>query len=316
MQTMEQYLDLVDNGRALESRIEIRPRPDRSLVALLEYADDRGPLQLEGAWRLDASVGRQLEEATGCVPAGGWRGLASLAAGCGVLSASREAFEPGRDLEEVDAWGTAEATRRLLEAFTRRLVPPTTAAGLFIMLGIHPAWGVHLAHRSHRRFGDGDGGSASERAERRHDDLFDEETGAVIEHAVFEAVAGIVGTLRALEPGEGYPLDALSGLVDSICGAVRGGALDERPERGWPGLDPFVDLQGDERSKWRVIDFTTADLVDAFLVPAGAAHRFNDGTFCVAPGAFDEVRVGAMGPDEQDGVLTRLLCESTDCRVA
>lgn len=315
MQTMEHYLELVENGRVLDSHTYTRPCVNQSLVALLEFADDRGELGLEGAWRLDAGVGRELEEATGFVPSGGWRGLASLAAGCGVLSASRETFEPRLGPDEVADWSAGESTRRLLESFTRRLVPPTTAAGLFIMLGIHPAWGVHLAHRSHRRFG-GDEVDLPDREGSEHRDLFDETTSEVVGRTVFETVGALVATLRALEPEQTYPLDAFSALVSSICEAARREAVAEKPEEGWPGLAPFVDLESEGRSKWRVIDFTTSDLIEAFLVPSGAAHRFNDGTFCVAPGAFDEVRVGPMGPDEQDSVLMRLLTDSPDCRVA
>ena len=315
MQTMERYLDLVENGRGLAGRGYSVPCIKRALEALLEYTESHGSLPLEGAWRLDAEAGRRLEEVTGYVPAGGWRGVASLAAGCGVLAASREAFDPNLELAALQEWSDAEATQRLLEAFTRRLVPPTTAAGLFIMLGLHPAWGVHLAHRSHRRFADGEV-EMPDRSSDHRAELFDESSYEVVERTVFGAIAGIVGALRDLEPEQTYPLDALAGLIESVCKSARREATDRRPEGGWPGLSPFVDLEPEGRSNWRVIDFTTSDLIDAFLVPAGAAHRFNDGSFCVAPGAFDGLRVGEMAPSAQDEHLMRLLCDSPDCRVA
>jgi len=316
MQTMERYLDLIENGRALAGRGYTIPCIKQGLIALLDHAGAEGKLPLEGAWRLDAEAGRRLEEATGFVPAGGWRGLASLAAGSGVLSASREAFEANLAVERLRNWSDDEATRRLSEAFTRRLVPPTTAAGLFIMLGLHPAWGVHLAHRSHRRFDEDGTVDLPEREETHREELFDCTCYEVVEEAVFGAVAAIVGALRELEPDQSYPLDALAGLIEAVCRAARRRAEDKRPEPGWPGLSPFVDLRNEGRSNWRVIDFTTSDLIDAFLVPAGAAHRFNDGTFCVAPGAFDELRVAGMEPEAQDEELMRLLCDGPDSRVA
>ena len=313
MELMERYLKLVDSGRRIDQQ-EVSISPVKSsLMDLLEEAHREGGLELEGAWRLDAGAGRRLEERTDHVPAGGWRGLASLAAGAGVLSASRESFEPEIELEELADWKPEWATRRLLQAFTRRLVPPTTAAGLFILLGIHPAWGVHIAHRSHRRYG---GQEPPGSDPGRHAEMFADETLDVVDDAVFGAVSGIVAALRALEPDQKYPVDTLSSFIDSLCAEVRRLGRQQRPEEGWSGLEPFVDIDADGGSSWRVIDFTTTDLIDAFLIPAGAAHRFNDGTFCVDPDAFDEVFVGDFMAGEQHRVLSIFMTGSPEGHVA
>ena len=314
MQTMERYLELVENGRPIDEETYSIPCVKQSLMALLERADASGGLALEGAWRLEGSVARTLETETGYVPAGGWRGVSSLAAGCGVLKASKETFEPSIDAAELARWSSRESTRQLLESFTRRLVPPTTAAGLFILLGLHPAWGVHVAHRSHCRFGDRERPSPTQA--NRHADLFAESTLEVVEELVFTAVASIVATMRALEPHEKYAIDALSGVIEAFCRKLRRDVEKREPDGGWRGLAPLVDVETSGRSKWRVIDFTTADLIDAFLVPAGAAHRFNDDAFCVVPDAFEGVRVGEIEATEQHERLVKLLTGAPRCSVA
>lgn len=315
MQTMERYLELTDNGRPCPDP-PTRPSVRQALVALHAEARRQNGLPMEGAWRLEGEACRRLENSEGYVPPGGWRGLAALAAGCGVLKANREGFQPASSADALVEWTAEQTTRRLVEAFSRRLVPPTTAAGLFILLGIHPAWGVHLAHAAHKRV-DPEAAPSGGDPSRRRRDLFPAETLEVVEEAVFGAVATIVATLRQLDPGQKYPLDALAGLVEAACTAARRRA-EAQFEPDGRGLDPFVEVgDGDRReTNWRVIDFTTSDLVDALLVPAGAAHRFDDDALCIAPGVFDEVRVGPWTVDQQDDRLTRTLTDAPDSHVA
>lgn len=315
MQTMERFLELTDDGRPLEDEEVTVPCVRQSLLHLYDFAVDRGGLNLEGAWRLDTNAARELREVAGYVPAGGWRGLASLAAGCGVLEATREEFRPSCERDPLADWNSNAATRRLLEAFTRRLVPPSTAAGLFILLGVHPAWGVHAAHRSHRRFDDASGVLVESSEEGRRPELFPEAVAELVDRAVFEAVAALVATLRRLQDARVYSLDALARFVESVCRRVRSRAERDYEEIDDAGLPPFVDL--DQRSaNWRVLDFTTSDLVEAFLVPAGAAHRFNDETFCVFSDTLSGARVGPHDSQAQNEVLTAVLSGDSDCRVA
>lgn len=314
METMERYLELTENGRPRNDDPE-QPRVRQTLVALVNYARQHDGLALEGAWRLESEVARELTERAEYVPAGGWRAAASLAAGTGVLETTRTSFEPAIERAEIANWKPGEATRRLLEAFTCRLVPPTTAAGLFILLGIHPAWGVHVAHRAHRRFGPPESKSGGTPAPDEKEKLFPDGLFEVVDRAVFDVVSVLVAGLRRLDPSEAYPVDALSGFVDAVCTFCRKRGKRAISEVPLGAVEPFVDL--DRRSaNWRVIDFTTADLIDAFLVPAGAAHRFNDGSFSVVPGAFEGVRVGEGEPAEQSEALTAALTDGDDCRVA
>lgn len=313
MELLEQLTTLIEDGRDDGRDISV-PGARETLVRLLGYAERQGGLAVEGAWRLDGEVAAELGDETGYIPPGGWRGVAALAAGCGVLKATRQGFEPSIDREELADWSTRKAGSRLVESFTRRLVPPTTAAGLFILLGLHPAWGVHLAHTRNRAAPGREAASDPDR------EMFPEATLEVVEQTVFGAINAIIGGLRRLEPGHSYGVDALANLVDAACRASRCAARRRHGdvfEGSVAGLPPFVDTPGGgENSNWRVIDFTTGDLLDAFLVPAGAARRFDDGRFSVVPGAFEDIQVGSWEIDRQHEALNLLLGADGDCKVA
>lgn len=246
--------------------------------ALQILADQPEPLALEGAWRLDHDEAQRLrEEHDDNAPAGGWKELASLAAGAGILAANRDSFEADIDPDDLNDWTDAETRRRLLEAFSKRLVPPTTAAGLFIMLGLHPAWGVHLAHRTHRMSDEGWNPPERSPSKSNQRDLFDP--------ANAEAAAAYVSrTLRTIldkvaDFGHGtHSTQDLAQIVGEACDTARAHVEEEGTFADTPGLNPLVDLQPDGRSKWRVIDFTASDLLDAYLVPAGVVTH-TDGQF-------------------------------------
>ncbi|MFP4599602.1 MAG: hypothetical protein ACLFVJ_15185 [Persicimonas sp.] len=319
MKGLHSYLELVENGRPLEKSPE-QPALDEALLKLLMHARCQGELGVEGAWRLDSRVSRALEKEHGSSPPGGWAGLAGLACGCGVLKATREAFEPCMDIGEIADWTAESARRLLLEAFTRLLVPPSTAAGLFILLGLHPAWGLRVAHATHSRgrceiTGEAPGGIEPG---WRDQTLFPDETSQIVEEATFAAISTILATLRKLSPGCRYPVDALASVVEQACLFARQSAEQCREEEIEPGLAPFLDNFGSPGGprNHRALDFVTVDLLDSFLVPAGAARRFDDGTFCVFEGAFEGVRVGEMDAKAQEVKLTWLLAGECGCLVA
>ena len=315
METIERYSTLLESGRPLERELST-PAIRQSLMDLVATARERERLPLEGAWRLDSDAVRDLEARHDYAPRGGWRGLASLAAGCELLEAHRESFEPQMSPSAIAEWSAEETTRRLVEAFTCRLVPPTTAAGLFILLGIHPAWGVHLAHDSNRRTRE-DRGRTESRSQREQD-LFPEATFQVIREAVFEAITAMTGVLRELDPDRRYPVGALAEWVEAVCRTIRHEAKTDLPDANQHRLPPFVDASELELdgSSWRVIDFTTEDLLDSLLVPAGAARRFDDDTFCVLPNALGDIRVGSFDLEAQHQYLARLIADDPGHRVA
>lgn len=330
MHGLHAYLELVENGRPLEQKPQAPPLHE-PLMKLLAVAHAEGELGVEGAWRLDSRECRKLEKRHEMSPPGGWASLAGLACGCGVLRARREGFEPELQLAELTHWDDAAARTRLLEAFTRLLVPPATAAGLFILMGLHPAWGLRVAHATHARgrsefTGETPLNSSGIEPGWRDESLFPQATAALIEDAVFTAIAIVVAALRKLSPGERYPVDALGGLVyqaskfarqcveeqlDSCANGGVDGGLDG-------GLAPFLGDGTEDKStrNYRTLDFATVDLLDSLLVPAGVARRFDDGTFCLFDGALDGVRVGEMDADAQEVKLTWMLAGEAGCMVA
>jgi hypothetical protein len=331
MNGLHSYLELVENGREM-SQMPQAPQVHEPLLKLLVHAKDRDDLPVEGAWRLDSRVSRDLEKRHHMSPAGGWAGLAGLACGCGVLRAHREGFEAEMELAELVRWDEEEARRRLIEAFTRLLVPPSTAAGLFILLGLHPAWGLRVAHTTHAR-GRSEltgkpprfaGQASNPEPGWRDETLFPEQVAERIEETIFAAIATVVAALRKLSPTCCYPIDALAGLVQEACRFARHSAEEhcrakgESAEMADSGLAPFLSKPGESKgtSNYRTLDFATVDLLDSLLVPAGIAKRFGDGTFCVFDAALDEVRVGELDAEAQEVKLTWMLAGEVGCMVA
>ncbi len=318
MHGLHSYLELVENGRPMDEKPHVPPVHE-PLMKLVAHAHAEGELGVEGAWRLDSRVCRTLEQKYEMSPPGGWAGLAGLACGCGVLRAQREAFEPEMQLAELTHWDDRAARQRLAEAFTRLLVPPATAAGLFILMGLHPAWGLRVAHATHARGRSEFTGEPPQGIEPgwRDETLFPRETAERVREAVFAAIATVVATLRKLSPNERYPIDALGGLVHEACAFARHSAEESVDEVADTGLSPFLgESDGSGRPNYRTLDFATVDLLDSLLVPAGVARRFDDGTFCVFDGALDGVRVGEMDADAQEVKLTWMLAGEVGCLVA
>jgi hypothetical protein len=326
MEALNNYLELVENGRALAQPPEPAPLYE-PVIHLMAYAHEHGELGVECAWQLDSKVSRRLEKAHDVGPPGGWARLAGLACGCGMLRPARTAFEPNMDMAEAVSLDEADLRRLLCEAFTRKLVPPASAAGLFIMLGIHPAWGLWVAHVTHNRALARD----AERAGRpgpleyepppaiepgwRDESIFEPHVAEVVNDAVFHSIAAIIATLRKLEPDARYPLDAFARLARNACHFARATAQAKLKESMTLGLAPFLP-EFDQPLDQRTQDFAMLDLFDSVLIPAGVARRFDDGSFCVFAGALDHVRVADMDPQAQETKLTWLLADQAGCRVA
>lgn len=319
MEGMNAYLELVESGRPIEDETEA-PEVDGDLMILAEHARARDGLAVEGAWRLDSRVSRTLERRHETSPPGGWAGLAALACGCGVLRAGHTSFEPAMEAAELAAWSPEVARRRLLEAFTRLLVPPSTAAGLFILLGLHPAWGLRVAHATHSRGRQEIAPETTPSVEPgwRDESLFPEPIADRVEEAIFSAIGATFAALGKLSADSRYPLDALAGFVGAACRFARCSAVEQLEERHDGTLPPFLSTgTGDEGTRnFRTLDFVTVDLLDSLLVPAGAARRFDDGTFRIYEDALDGVRVSEMDREAQEVKLTWLMAGEHGCMVA
>ncbi|MBA2662686.1 MAG: hypothetical protein H0U74_10355 [Bradymonadaceae bacterium] len=308
MNAYSSYHTLVDHGRPIVHGVDT-PDSRPALLHLLSYAHERKLLVSEGAWRLHSRECRELEERTGYSPPGGWKGLCGLAAGCRVLRAVADGFVAESGLDEVAAWSSEAARRRLLESYTCYLAPPSSAAGVFILMGLHPVWGLRLAHAVNLASDHIDGSGLN--LGFRDDAIFPAHTLSAVQDAVFGATACVVATLRQLTPYKAYPIDALAGVVDASCRLARQHALDTLDVNALDGLPVFLahDLVDglDGRSHHRVVDFTTSNLVDTLLVPSGAFRRFDDGSFCTFPNAFDQLTVSGLDRDGQNLWFSRLL---------
>lgn len=304
---MQTYLNLVEGGRPLveDGTYDCH----QAVTDLLGHALDNGGLRTEGVWRLHRAEARRLEESTGYRPPGGWKKFCSLAAGSGVVRATADDFQPDAELSEVAEWGVAGTRRRLVEAFTRTLVPPQAAAGFFVVLGVHPLWGLRLAHRMHGHHAKDLAMSETERS------VLD-----TLEEIVFGALGGIIAALRQLEPTKRYGVEALTGVVGECCAKARRKDNDSRELANTLALlqdDPdWTSFEQDSRAHHRALDFTTEGLIDSVLVPAAALTRFDDGTFCVTEHAFEGILVGHMKEHKQNQWLATLISGSLGHLVA
>lgn len=328
MQGLNEYMNLLESGRALPAQLRERSAPDlqASVGALIAHGMQAGMLATECAWQLAPRVSRQLEKAYPTTPPGGWARLASLAAGCGILRPRHEGFEPVMEVGQVTALDEAVLRRMLGEAFSCRLVPPASAAGLFIMLGVHPAWALWVSHDVHRRQmanlaratlgAAGMGVDALGAAPGWRDTtIFEPHVGACVQEAIFLAIAVLVATLRNLDSTQAYSVDAFARLVRAACQFAHSAARQRLKHAPPRGLAPFLNGDGDANDP-RARDFAAIDLLDTVLLPAGIAQRFDDGSFRVFAHALQDVRVHTMGVDEQGEKLTWMLAGQVDCRVA
>lgn len=317
MKGLNHYLELVENGRDLARP----PRPaaiQESVLQLLGLALKEGKFEAQGAWQLDARVSRRLEKLHDTSPPGGWARLCALCCGCGVLRPARAAFEPGLQLQDVLALNDAQLRRRLCEAFTQKLAPPASAAGLFMMLGVHPAWGLWVAHSIHHRRADAGKGVGQPGAGQpgwRDASIFEPHTAHVIEQAIFSAIAVAISALRKLDPAQRYPIDAFAALTRAGCRFARASAEAQLRHTPPLGLPPFLaDL--DRATGPHHQDFAAADLISSVLVPAGVLHTFDDGSFCVIKDSLANVQVGPFDVAAQELRLVWMLAGQPECRVA
>lgn len=268
-------------------------QPPDVLGRFVETLDEfDGPLEMEAAWRLDAGVARKIRSSKKVHPPGGWRRFICLLAGTPWVSAKKDRFVVERIPEE----GTA-MRRELVCAFAQRLVPPTAAASMFIMLGLHPAWGVHLAHRMYNRSG---------RPSARKPEMFPEASMTVAARATFDFMSAVFGGL--VEVGSGKRISEPTFqifVLQAVEWASR--VARKRWDEETGGLEPFLDKVGSEEN--RVGPLLVGELIDDVLVPSGVAERRGDHQFVVDASLLDSIDVGPK--NHPSGGLERFL--SADC---
>ena len=304
---MTQFIDIIESGRDSSNEFDAE-EVARGVDDLVCRCRANEVLEVEGVWRLDRGETLALERETDRRPPGGWRALCALAVGTGALKARDNGFVCGP--RASDAWSDRPTMvrRRLLESFTRWLIPPSTAAGLFLAMGVHPLWGLRLARRLHV-----DAPMIEEPAEGwRDEELMPEADLASLRKGVFAALSVIVGGLRRLDGDRRYGLESLTGVVGEAIGFGR----DQIVTTG-EGLDVLIEDIGEpEKARARSLEFAARELFDAVLVPAGAMRRYDDETFGVDPEVFADIRVGLLGTDAQRSWFQCFLVENESTLVA
>lgn len=187
----------------------------------------------------------------------------------------------------------------LIEAFTRRLVPPATAASIFIAEGIHPAWGLRLAWEVQH----GDRTQAGSARPPMGDVLPACQIEAV-RKAVFVFIALVIGTLERLEPCNSYPVDALGDVLEEALLFARSVGQCNAEHHADDGLDIFIE---EGTSNRRVMQVLARDLLDEVFTPAGVVRDVGDARFAVVSDVLGDIRVGKMGVDEHKEWLEAFL---------
>lgn len=287
---MTKFIELLQSGRVGECDFD-GEQVRRGLKVLWQRCQEQGELKTERAWRLARQESLALARETGFQPRGGWRGLAELAIGTGMMRAQEGAFVPRQG--QLEDWiGVARQERvLLLEGFTRWLIPPGVAAGFFLAMGIHPAWGIRLAHHLHQ-----DGPIIETPPQGLADSpMMPQEDLSELRKGIFAALSVIISGLRHLEPGWRYSQEALSGFIGEAIAFGRA-QIQESGE----GLPVVIDEPGGfEEAQGRSVDFVYRELMEGVMVPAGVVRRFDDETFSVDSPVLEELRVGHLGRGAQ-----------------
>lgn len=226
-------------------------------------ASTPGGLQTDGVWRLARSQAARLEEDHDTTtPPGGWPALASLAVGTGILKAREDAFIPG--ITHPDELGDDEDTRRaLLESFTRFLIPPSVAAGLFLTLDIHPLWGLRLARGIHAATDFNEEADAwTDEELLPHTDLMH------LGRTVHEVVADLSSFLTE---SRSLTVSDITAFIGELANSHSEQLADTISGDGVAML-----VESTNGTNQRGGEFFARELVNDVLIPAGVARRIND----------------------------------------
>jgi len=295
------YHALHDSGRQVAWADE--PDAARAMGAVMDLVARQGSLEMGAPCRPHRREERALLTQAGFAPEGGWGALVGLMADGPSLKADGERFVAACDVEEFRARGGADHRRHLAEALSMNLVPPTTLAGLLLLMGLHPLWGLRVASSIQ---GDEHHGSSA----LRDTTLFPDEVLVAVRDGIFLALGALLEALASLKAGMAYDVGALAALVARAATFGQDTIRHELPGDLGGALGVFVpEIEKHLPSLGaRALDFTLTELMEEFLVPAHIATRHDVDSFCVLPGALaPDVRVRVFGRLGEAGCLARLL---------
>lgn len=303
---MTQFIELLESGRRANNEFDA-PTVSAALRDLEARCDREGKLAVEGVWRLHRSEAQHLAQDGQHHPPGGWRALCSLCVGAGLLRATDEAFVRGPHCTERFK-DDDDCRRRLVESFTRWLIPPATAAGFFLAMGVHPLWGLRLARRLHL-----DAPMMETPLEGwRDEELLPDADLAQLRKGIFATVSVVLSGMRKLRKDERYAQPAMIGFFSEAIAYGRA-----QIESSGQGLDVLIDELGEpEKAISRSREFAAREFFDGVLVPAGVMRRFDDDTFAVDPEPLQGVQVGHLGSDAQQTWFQCFLADAPDELVA
>lgn len=301
MDGLRAYLELVEHG---EKYVGPGPEgPRAAIVALIEHVETRGALAMSSAWRLASSEARRLEEAIGYSPEGGWGALVVLAAASEYLAAREEGFVAKIGASDVEP-NEADVQRHLLEGLSRWLAPPQTMAGLLVALGLHPMWGLRVAHEVRSR-------AHPEGPCLKDMRIFPPHNIGVVENLMFGTLGTLFKVLNSLDPAKSYPVDAFAQVITVTISSQRD--LHESFVEEVPGSLPVFT---DPDMKGSCVDFTQQDFFRAVLVPAGVVRLLPNDRFVVNADVLDGLTVGLMTDDDQENCFTWFTAHLEEALVA
>ncbi len=228
----------------------------QALGALVSYVRDHGPLALTGPWNIQgphtAALAGRLGE-----PNGGWDALFGVVADSPWLTVEDARVRALPGAPDVGELSAQELEELLVAQFRQRLTPPRVAAGLFLMMGLHPFWGLQAANARRGEPGLGAG--------------LGRECPGVLD-AVLEGVDLATGGI--LEAFGGEPVRAPEGLLlDAVANACGAGA--DHIDAQLAGLTRHLPIPvkmgpGKPWTSRRHLEvFTANDLLPGYLIPAG-----------------------------------------------
>lgn len=258
---------------------ELTPSPKTAALDLLDYLHKTGSIETPYPWALDVRDNRRLEAHFGYAPAGGWARFCNVFTGTGATRMDMFGFHA---VDELGSWqevSDKDFRVSFTESLTRYFIPPNVAAGLFVLLGIQPLWGLQLV-----------------KLQGRAGNVFDAnlcpaENINAVKVATFGMLSATFEAIAALGHHNSYPNHALASLMLDAARFARSKAERLATRKG--SIPVFND---DVRPK--MADMFASDLVKNLLVPAGMAKELPNDRVVFHP-SMKEVDVGHLTRGER-----------------